>query len=363
MARKMVQAQAGDLARLELIFDKPQLLGRLFGEYDQNLVTIENRLGVYIAARGNRLQIEGEATHAARAREVLTSIYNRIIQGQELDTGAVEAFIAMSSDNSMEGIIRTDHGHAPELSIRTRKKTIIPRSATQIRYMEQLKSKDIIFALGPAGTGKTYLAVAQAVQQMIQGSVDRLILSRPAVEAGERLGFLPGDMKEKVDPYLRPLYDALYDMLPAEQVERRLENGEIEIAPLAFMRGRTLSDAFVILDEAQNTTPAQMKMLLTRFGMNSRMVVCGDPLQVDLPNPGKSGLADAVRRLENVDGIGITRFTAQDVVRHPLVGRIVDAYENTPIGRARLAMLEQNPATVDISALENPPEETPDDNG
>ena len=185
----------------------------------------------------------------------------------------------------------------------------------------------MIFGLGPAGTGKTYLAVAQAVSQLITGSVDRLILSRPAVEAGERLGFLPGDMKEKVDPYLRPLYDALYDMLPTEQVERRIASGEIEIAPLAFMRGRTLNDAFIILDEAQNTTPLQMKMFLTRFGMRSRMVICGDPHQVDLPDPTKSGLADAVGRLENVKGIAVVRFTSADVVRHPLVGRIVDAYE------------------------------------
>jgi len=194
--------------------------------------------------------------------------------------------------------------------------------------MEALARDDMIFALGPAGTGKTYLAVAQAVSQLISGSVDRLILSRPAVEAGERLGFLPGDMKEKVDPYLRPLYDALYDMLPTEQVERRIASGEIEIAPIAFMRGRTLNDAFIILDEAQNTTPAQMKMFLTRFGQNSRMVVCGDPRQVDIPGGDSfSGLADAVKRLEGVEGISVVRFNAADVVRHPIVGRIVQAYE------------------------------------
>ena len=326
MSRKPVPAQAGDRARLELAFDKPQLLGRLFGEYDQNLVAIENRLGVYIAARGNKVQIEGEAA-AARAREVLTGLYNRLAKGQELDAGAVEAVIAMSAEPTLDGIIRTDVSQPPSVMIRTRKKTIVPRSATQITYMEALSSSDIIFALGPAGTGKTYLAVAQAVQQLISGSVDRLILSRPAVEAGERLGFLPGDMREKVDPYLRPLYDALYDMLPNEQVERRITSGEIEIAPIAFMRGRTLSDAFVILDEAQNTTPMQMKMFLTRFGMNSRMVICGDPRQVDLPDIGKSGLADAVNRLEGTDGIATVRFGAADVVRHPIVGKIVEAYE------------------------------------
>jgi phosphate starvation-inducible PhoH-like protein len=233
----------------------------------------------------------------------------------------------MSSEPTLEGLIRSDAGSPPPLMIRTRKKTIVPRSAAQIRYVEALGRDLIIFALGPAGTGKTYLAVAQAVQQLITGSVDRLILSRPAVEAGERLGFLPGDMKEKVDPYLRPLYDALYDMLPAEQVERRIASGEIEIAPIAFMRGRTLANAFIILDEAQNTSPAQMKMFLTRFGENSRMVVCGDPKQVDLPDPGKSGLADAVSRLDGVEGISVVRFSSGDVVRHPVVGRIVEAYE------------------------------------
>jgi len=327
MSRKPAPAQLGDRARIELTFDKSQLLGRLFGEYDQNLVAIENRLGVYIAARGNKVQIEGEAGAIARTREILSGLYNRLVQGQELDAGAVEAVIAMSAEPTLDGIIRADASQPPSIMIRTRKKTIVPRSNTQIRYMEALSKSDIIFALGPAGTGKTYLAVAQAVQQLIQGTVDRLILSRPAVEAGERLGFLPGDMKEKVDPYLRPLYDALYDMLPTEQVERRIASGEIEIAPIAFMRGRTLADAFVILDEAQNTTPAQMKMFLTRFGMNSRMVVCGDPRQVDLPDIGKSGLADAVGRLEGVDGIATIRFGAADVVRHPIVGRIVEAYE------------------------------------
>jgi phosphate starvation-inducible PhoH-like protein len=327
MSRKPVRAQPGERARLEILFDKPQLLTRLFGEYDQNLVAIENRLGVYIAARGNRLQIEGEAEQAARARDVLTALYNRLAHGQQIDAGDVEALISMSSEPTLEGLIRSDAGSPPPVMIRTRKKTIVPRSAAQIRYVEALGRDLIIFALGPAGTGKTYLAVAQAVQQLIAGSVDRLILSRPAVEAGERLGFLPGDMKEKVDPYLRPLYDALYDMLPAEQVERRIASGEIEIAPIAFMRGRTLANAFIILDEAQNTTPAQMKMFLTRFGENSRMVVCGDPKQVDLPEPGKSGLADAVSRLDGVEGISVVRFGAGDVVRHPVVGRIVEAYE------------------------------------
>ena len=318
MAKKSAAKADTERTRLDLEFEQQHLLGPLFGEYDQNLVAIENRLGVYIAARGNQLTIEGEQDNAERARDVLTGLYNRLAKGQEIDAGAVEAVIAMSAEPTLDGVVRKDVSEPPKVMIRTRKKTIVPRSLAQTRYMEALAREDVIFSLGPAGTGKTYLAVAQAVHQLITGSVDRLILSRPAVEAGERLGFLPGDMREKVDPYLRPLYDALYDMLPSDQVERRITSGEIEIAPIAFMRGRTLADAFVILDEAQNTTPAQMKMFLTRFGENSRMVVCGDPKQVDLPGEGVSGLADAVSRLENVDGIATVRFGVGDVVRHPV---------------------------------------------
>ncbi len=308
-------------------FDEATILGALFGQFDANLVQIENRLGVFISARGNRVQIEGPEDSVARARDVLRAMHQRLMGGQDLDPGTVESIIMMSAEPTLEGIVSGDDG-APSVMIRTRKKTIVPRSATQIEYMKALASRDIIFALGPAGTGKTYVAVAQAVSQLITGSVQRLILSRPAVEAGERLGFLPGDMKDKVDPYLRPLYDALYDCMPPEQVERRIASGEIEIAPIAFMRGRTLAEAFVILDEAQNTTPAQMKMFLTRFGQNSRMVICGDPNQVDIPGgPQMSGLNDAVARLEGIEGIAVTRFTSADVVRHPIVGRIVDAYE------------------------------------
>jgi len=320
-------AEPGDRVRLTAEFERTQLLGILFGEFDRNLVAIENRLGVYISARGNRVQIEGEAEAAARARDVLTDLYGRIERGEEVDAGLVDAVIAMSAQPTLDGIIRHEANDTPTVMIRTRKKTIVPRAPSQVPYMQALARDEVIFALGPAGTGKTYLAVAQAVAQLITGSVQRLILSRPAVEAGEKLGFLPGDMKEKVDPYLRPLYDALHDCLPAEQVERRIASGEIEIAPLAFMRGRTLADAFIILDEAQNTTIPQMKMFLTRFGMNSRMVICGDPKQVDLPAPATSGLADAVARLEGVEGISVSRFTSADVVRHPVVGRIVEAYE------------------------------------
>ena len=314
-------------ARLELDFDQPYLLGPLFGDYDRHLVMIEDRLGVHINARGNRVMIEGDPDSAARARDVLVGLYNRLDQGQDVDAAAVEAVIGMANQPALDGIISADVARPETIMIRTRKKTIVPRSTVQTRYMEALGRDDMIFALGPAGTGKTYLAVAQAVAMLISGQVDRLILSRPAVEAGERLGFLPGDMKDKVDPYLRPLYDALYDMLPTEQVERRIASGEIEIAPIAFMRGRTLSDAFIILDEAQNTTPQQMKMCLTRFGMRSRMVICGDPNQSDLPRGTESGLNDAVEKLEGIPKLSMIRFSSKDVVRHPLVGRIVEAYE------------------------------------
>jgi phosphate starvation-inducible protein PhoH and related proteins len=324
---KREPAALADRARLEIEFDQPYLLGPLFGDYDRHLVTIEDRLGVHVAARGNRVLIEGEPDAAARARDVLMGLYNRLDQGQDIDSATVESVIGMAAQRSLDGIVAEEVSTPPRVMIRTRKKTIVPRSTTQTVYMEALARDDLIFALGPAGTGKTYLAVAQAVSQLIGGSVDRLILSRPAVEAGERLGFLPGDMKEKVDPYLRPLYDALYDMLPTEQVERRIASGEIEIAPIAFMRGRTLNDAFIILDEAQNTTPQQMKMFLTRFGMRARMVICGDPNQTDLPSGAKSGLNDAVEKLETIPRIATVRFSAADVVRHPLVGKIVEAYE------------------------------------
>ncbi|RST31695.1 PhoH family protein [Sphingomonas ginkgonis] len=327
MAKRDLAPAANDRARLELEFEQPYLIGPLFGDYDRHLLAIEDRLGVNIAARGSKVQIEGEPDAAARAREVLLGLYNRLDQGHDIDMAAVESVLGMANQGKLDGIISDDVGAAPRVMIRTRKKTIVPRSTVQTHYMEALARDDMIFALGPAGTGKTYLAVAQAVSQLIGGSVDRLILSRPAVEAGERLGFLPGDMKEKVDPYLRPLYDALYDMLPTEQVERRIASGEIEIAPIAFMRGRTLNDAFIILDEAQNTTPQQMKMFLTRFGMRSRMVICGDPNQTDLPRGVESGLADAVGKLEGIPKIEMVRFGAADVVRHPLVGRIVEAYE------------------------------------
>lgn len=328
-------AAPGDRVRLTVEFERTQLMGALFGEFDRNLVAIENRLGVYISARGNRVQIEGEAESAARARDVLSTIYDQLSHGQEVDLGLVEGAIAMTAQPTLDGIIRHEATQTSSIVIRTRKKVIAPRTNTQVEYMHALAREDVIFALGPAGTGKTYLAVAQAVAQLITGSVQRLILSRPAVEAGEKLGFLPGDMKEKVDPYLRPLYDALHDMLHADYVERRIAAGEFEIAPLGFMRGRTLARAAVILDEAQNATIAQTKMFLTRLGEGAHMTLTGDPSQSDLPSGEASGLADAVTLLDGVEGVAISRFTAADVVRHPLVGRIIDAYDARDAAKRR----------------------------
>ena len=314
-------------ARLEIEFEQPYLLGPLFGDYDRHLVMIEDRLGVHIAARGSRVMIEGEPDAAARAREVLMGLYDRLDKGQDVDAAAVEAVIGMANQPLFDGIVSEEVANAPKVMIRTRKKTIVPRSVVQTQYMEALARDDMIFALGPAGTGKTYLAVAQAVQMLITGQVERLILSRPAVEAGERLGFLPGDMKEKVDPYMQPLYDALNDFVPPKQVQKLIEERQIEIAPLAFMRGRTLANAFVVLDEAQNATTMQMKMFLTRLGEGSRMAVTGDTTQIDLPRGVTSGLIEAERILRDVPGIGFTHFSAEDVVRHPLVARIIRAYD------------------------------------
>jgi len=298
-------------------FEDNALLPALFGRHDQHLARIEQALGVSISSRGNRLAIKGDPAAQATARQVLETLYRRLKAGEEVAMGDVEGVLRFAaSDDGGDG-----------LTIRTKRRTIAPRSLGQRAYLEALEEYDLVFGLGPAGTGKTYLAVAKAVSLLMRGEVARIVLSRPAVEAGERLGFLPGDLKEKVDPYLRPLYDALYDMLPAEQVYRRLESGEIEIAPLAFMRGRTLSHAFVILDEAQNTTPMQMKMLLTRLGEGSRMVVTGDLSQIDLPVGGQSGLRNALAILRGVEGIAFVEFTDADVVRHPLVSRMVRAYE------------------------------------
>jgi len=305
-----------------LDFDDNALLPMLFGEHDRHLSRIEQRLGVRIASRGGRVTVSGGAESTGLAESVLRALWQRLERGEATGMAEVEAALRMA-DGPVEDP-RLPLADMP--AIRTRKGAIAPRSRTQAGYMDMLQRQDMVFGVGPAGTGKTYLAVAQGVALLMAGRVDRIILSRPAVEAGERLGFLPGDMKEKVDPYLRPLYDALHDMMPADQVARRIVSGEIEIAPLAFMRGRTLAHAYAILDEAQNTTPAQMKMFLTRMGQDTRMVITGDPTQVDLPQGQKSGLVEALSILEGVEGIGITRFSETDVVRHPLVGRIVQAY-------------------------------------
>ena len=304
-------------------FDDNALLPLLLGDHDRHLVRLEQGFGVRLACRGNRVAISGDPVRVQAAQAALNGLWKRLEKGEGVAAGDVDAAIRMMN--------RTDEDPRLPLSdlpaIRTRRGAVGPRSPGQSTYMDILAKHEMVFALGPAGTGKTYLAVAQAVAMLLAGRVERIVLCRPAVEAGERLGFLPGDLKEKIDPYLRPLYDALHDMMPGDQVIRRMGTGEIEVAPLAFMRGRTLAHAFVILDEAQNTTEAQMKMFLTRMGEGTRMVVTGDLTQIDLPTGTRSGLRDAVETLEGVQGIGFARFGVRDVVRHPLVGRIVDAYD------------------------------------
>ncbi len=307
-----------------------RLLIDLCGELDRNIALIEQRLGLSITRRGNMLELHGDQTARDEATRVLNSLYARLEQGRGVEAADVDAAIrltpAVRSEPAQRGQLEMFSGEL--LEIRTRKKVVEPRTPAQKDYVRQLFRNELVFGLGPAGTGKTYLAVAAAVSMFIEGHVDRIILSRPAVEAGERLGFLPGDMKEKVDPYMQPLYDALNDFFPARQVQKMLEEKQIEIAPLAFMRGRTLSNAFVVLDEAQNATTMQMKMFLTRLGEGSRMAVTGDITQIDLPRGVLSGLVEAERVLRGVDGVGFSRFTAADVVRHPLVARIITAYES-----------------------------------
>ena len=308
-----------------LQFDDNNLLPPLYGEHDQHLTRLESQLGVRLAARGNRISITGPADAVRAAELALNGLYERLRKGLEVSDGEVDAAVRMVVQAPAGAAVADIH--ADDLAITTRKRRLSPRSPTQATYMRALRSHELVFAIGPAGTGKTYLAVAMAVSLMMEGRVERIILSRPAVEAGERLGFLPGDMREKVDPYLRPLYDALFDMLPAEQVMSRLSNDEIEVAPLAFMRGRTLNEAFIILDEAQNTTIEQMKMFLTRLGFGSKAVITGDITQVDLPRGKPSGLRHAADIVKGVEGISFTFFQSRDVVRHRLVGRILDAYE------------------------------------
>jgi len=318
-----VKAPSQKPSTLQIEFDDNNLLPLLFGSHNAHLAKIEQKLDVSLNSRGNAVAISGPEDQATAAYDVLTSLYGQAKKGREIDAAEVDGALRLVI--SGEGNGKTID--ADDYAVKTRKRRIGPRSPQQAVYLEAIDKSDLVFGLGPAGTGKTYLAVAKAVESLINGKIDRIILSRPAVEAGEQLGFLPGDMREKVDPYLRPLYDALHDMLPENQVAKKMENGEIEIAPLAFMRGRTLADAFVILDEAQNTTAVQMKMFLTRLGENASMVITGDLSQVDLPSGVRSGLRDAVEILEGVKGVSFVRFTEADVVRHPLVARIVRAYD------------------------------------
>ena len=318
-------APAANGKAITLQFGDNTLLPMLLGDHDRHLVRIEQALGVRVSCRGNRVAIAGEPARVDAAQTTLQGLWRRLETGQNVGRGEVEAAIRMADARTIDLDPRLPLSDLP--AIRTRRGAVGPRSPGQSQYMEALASHEMVFGVGPAGTGKTYLAVAQAVAMLTAGSVERIVLSRPAVEAGERLGFLPGDLKEKVDPYLRPLYDALNDMMPGDQVLRRIGTGEIEVAPLAFMRGRTLSHAYVILDEAQNTTPVQMKMFLTRMGEGTRMVITGDLSQVDLPAGSRSGLRDALDTLEGTQGLAVVRFDKRDVVRHPLVARIVDAYE------------------------------------
>jgi phosphate starvation-inducible PhoH-like protein len=314
-----------------VFFDDIRLVRDLLGDYDANLAVLEDRLGVEAVVNGNAVSLRGPEASTATAKSVLEQLYSRLAQGEMIGVGEVVGAIRHARSYEPADGLEPGADLPEALQIRTRKRLITARTPAQSAYLASLQRNDLVFSTGPAGTGKTYLAVAFAAACLESGRCDRLILSRPAVEAGERLGFLPGDMREKVDPYLRPLYDALYDVLPPERVERGIATGVIEIAPLAFMRGRTLSHAIIILDEAQNCTPMQIKMFLTRLGEESKMIVTGDPTQVDLP-PGKdSGLLEAIELLQGIDEIDHIAFTRADVVRRELVGKIVDAYEQAPL--------------------------------
>ena len=323
---------------LVIDFDDNSLLPPLFGEHDRHLARIEQVMGVSLVPRGNRLAIIGEPVAMRAAKAAIDDLYQRLKQGLDVGNGEVDGAIRMAEALGPEADARDAKRRstsADDTIVNTQKRVITPRSPTQADYVRALRDSEMVFGLGPAGTGKTYLAVSVAVEMLLKDEVDRVILTRPAVEAGERLGFLPGGMDDKIDPYMRPMYDALYDMMPGEKVIRRRDAGDIEIAPLAYMRGRTLANAFVILDEAQNTPPMQMKMFLTRMGENSRMVVTGDASQVDLPLGTKSGLIDAMEIIRGIQAVKVIEFSHADVVRHPLVTRIVQAYEGREHGLLR----------------------------
>jgi len=332
----------------------------LFGTRDENIRLIEAGLGVHTNLVDNHLEIEGEADSVVRAERILEDYNTLLREGHVFNNGDLNSFlrvVTVDRDVSLRALVRS--GKQRNFG----KKVLAPKTVNQRRYLEAIERNDMVFGIGPAGTGKTYLAVAMAVSALVNKQVSRIILTRPAVEAGERLGFLPGTLQEKIDPYLRPLYDALFDMLDSERVEKFLERNTIEVAPIAFMRGRTLNDSFIILDEAQNSTPEQMKMVLTRQGFNSKMVINGDITQIDLPNARRSGLLDAMEVLKGVEGISFVQFDEKDVVRHSLVQRIVKAYEryNEQVGAGRQLSLklgeavEATPAaTTDESAAVEP---------
>jgi phosphate starvation-inducible PhoH-like protein len=321
--------RAAHVVEVVLEFPDNRLLIDLCGVSDRNLTQVEHQMGVHILRRGNRLAVIGEKAAQDQAAAILRGLYARLESGRAVTSGDVDGAIRLGRpmSDTMQSAEQIEMFKGAPMEIRTRRHHVEPRTEAQKTYVANLFSNEMGFGIGPAGTGKTYLAVAVGVTMFLSGAVEKIILSRPAVEAGERLGFLPGDMKEKVDPYMQPLYDALNDFLPAKQVQKMMEEKRIEIAPLAFMRGRTLSNAFIVLDEAQNATTMQMKMFLTRLGEGSRMVITGDRTQVDLPRGTASGLHDAERILAGVKGVSFNYFTSRDVVRHPLVGRIIEAYE------------------------------------
>lgn len=301
-------------------FDDNSVLQKIVGPENKYLIHLEEKLNVRIVSKGNQVAIFGHKDVAKSAVDILNVLYVQAQKNRDITIAEIDALVRLEGTHPKNGENR--------IKIETKKITLYPRSTLQGTYVNALQSKSLVFGIGPAGTGKTYLAVAVGVSMLMQGKVDRLVLSRPAVEAGEKLGFLPGNLQEKVDPYLKPIYDALHDMISPEEIEKYLENGTIEIAPLAFMRGRTLSHAYIILDEAQNTTPMQMKMFLTRLGENAHMVVTGDISQIDLLHNQESGLIDAVKKLKNIPEIGLIELTDADIVRHPLVAKIVKAYSS-----------------------------------